>query len=285
MRWITPDWPTPPGVKALSTLRGGGASEAPYQSLNLGDHVGDAPAAVAANRRALRAAAALPAEPDWLVQVHGARIRNLDEPGARTSSPEGAPVDTAAVTTASGHDGAVTRTPGRICAILTADCLPVLLAAEDGSAVGAAHAGWRGLAGGVIEAAVHALGVPPPALLAWLGPAIGPGAFEVGPEVREAFLAAAEGAAGAGVAGPGTAGKGAHAASVAAAFAPNACGRFLADLYQLARLRLERLGITRIYGGGACTFTESAQYFSHRRDGRTGRQATLIWRETAAIAI
>jgi YfiH family protein len=269
MRWITPDWPTPPGVKALSTLRVGGASLAPYESLNLGDHVGDAAEAVAANRQTLRAAAALPAEPDWLVQVHGARVRNLDEP---------APA-------AAAHDGAVTRTPGRICAILTADCLPVLLAAEDGSAVGAAHAGWRGLAGGVIEAAVQALGVPPPALLAWLGPAIGPGAFEVGPEVREAFLAAAEGAAGAGVAGPGTAGKGAHAASVAAAFAPNACGRFLADLYQLARLRLERLGITRIYGGGACTFTESAQYFSHRRDGRTGRQATLIWRETAAIAI
>jgi YfiH family protein len=156
-------------------------------------------------------------------------------------------------------DAAVTRRPGRICVILTADCLPVLLAAESGDRVGAAHAGWRGLAGGVIEAAVSALRTPPRQVLAWLGPAIGPGHFEVGAEVRAGLL------------------EGDPAAE--SAFVANSRGRFMADLYALARRRLQRLGVERIYGGGECTYTDRDRYFSHRRDGRTGRQATLIWLE------
>jgi YfiH family protein len=248
--WLTPDWPVPAGVRALSTLRTGGASAAPYASLNLGGHVGDQATAVEGNRRRLRDAAKLPAEPVWLEQVHGTCVLDLDSPG---------PLGPA--------DAAVTRQPGRICAILTADCLPVLLADEAGDRVGAAHAGWRGLAAGVIEATVAALGVPPRQLLAWLGPAIGPRHFEVGAEVREALLRRAG-------AGDGAADE--------AAFVPNARGRYMADLYALARRRLLRLGVERIYGGGQCTYADDARYYSHRRDGRTGRQATLIWLEAPA---
>lgn len=240
--WLTPDWPSPAAVRALSTQRAGGVSEGPYASLNLGTHVGDVAEAVEENRRRLRSAAGLPAEPSWLTQVHGAEVRDLDVAGA-----------TAGV----GADAALTRRPDRVCAILTADCLPVLLAAESGEAVAAVHAGWRGLAGGVIEAAVRALGAPPESLLAWLGPAIGPIHFEIGGEVRDELLRADPGAD--------------------SAFEPNLRGRFMADLPALARRRLERLGIRRIYGGGACTYQGSDRYFSHRRDGRTGRQATLIW--------
>ncbi|HEY3654547.1 MAG TPA: peptidoglycan editing factor PgeF [Steroidobacteraceae bacterium] len=242
--WLTPDWPAPARVRALSTLRGGGVSEAPYASLNLGDHVGDAAAAVAENRRSLRAAAGLPGEPAWLAQAHGICVRDLD-----SSTPPAGPTGPA--------DAAVTRLPNRVCAILTADCLPVLLAADSGDRAGAAHAGWRGLAAGVIEATVKALGGSPRELLAWLGPAIGPRHFEIGAEVRDELL------------------RGDPAAE--AAFEPNARGRFMADLYALARSRLARLGIERIYGGTACTYTEEDKYFSHRRDGTTGRQATLIW--------
>jgi hypothetical protein len=245
IEWLDPRWPAPPTVRALSTLRGGGISTGRYASLNLGDHVHDGSEAVAENRRRLRVAAALPAEPAWLAQVHGVRIADLD------AAPE--PLAPSAPTA----DGAVTRVPGRICAILTADCLPVLFASEAGDAVAAAHAGWRGLAGGVIEAAVQALDVAPPSLLAWLGPAIGPGHFEVGPEVRDEFVRDDPGAR--------------------AAFAPNARGRFMADLPALARRRLERLGVTRIYGSGECTHAQAERYFSHRRDGETGRQATLVW--------
>jgi hypothetical protein len=154
----------------------------------------------------------------------------------------------------------VTRTAGRLCAILTADCLPVLIAAESGEAVAAAHAGWRGLAGGVIEAAVRALAMAPSSLIVWLGPAIGPRCFEVGGEVREALIGNDPGAA--------------------ESFVPNARGRFMADLPGLARRRLERLGIERVYGGAECTHTDGERYFSHRRDGRTGRQASLVWLET-----
>jgi polyphenol oxidase len=245
IEWLTPEWPAPASVRALSTLRGGGVSTGRYASLNLGDHVQDSPPAVAENRRRVRAAADLPAEPAWLAQVHGVRIAELD--AAATGA---APV-------AADADGAVTRVPGRICSILTADCLPVLLAAESGDAVAAAHAGWRGLAGGVIEAAVSALGVGPGMLLAWLGPAIGPAHFEVGPEVREALLR--------------------HDREAGAAFTPNDRGRFMADLPELARRRLKRLGVTRIFGGGECTHSQRDRYFSHRRDGQTGRQASLIW--------
>jgi len=240
--WLEADWPTPPGVRALSTFRGGGFSVGPYASLNLGDHVGDDPAKVAENRRLLRQEAGLPSEPHWLAQVHGVRVADIDSDGPRTAS-----------------DAAVTRRPGRVCAILTADCLPVLLAADSGEVVAAAHAGWRGLAAGVIEATFRAMGVDPDRTLAWLGPAIGPGSFEVGGEVREAFLSQDEGSRG--------------------AFEANSRGRFMADLGSLARRRLGILGITRIYGGtGECTHAAADRYFSHRRDGACGRQATLIWR-------
>ncbi|MGC1387147.1 MAG: peptidoglycan editing factor PgeF [Steroidobacteraceae bacterium] len=245
VQWLTPQWPAPPAVCALSTQRGGGVSAAPYATLNLGDHVGDLPAVVAENRRRLRIAADLPAEPRGLAQVPGIRVADLDVDGSSAAA-----------------DGAHTRRPGRICAILSADCLPLLFAAESGEAVAAAHAGWRGLAGGVIEATVRALTLDPGTLLAWLGPAIGPRHFEIGAEVREELLRGDGGAE--------------------AAFTPNARGRFMADLQALARRRLARLGIERIYGGGECTFSHPDKYFSHRRDGRTGRQATLIWLKGAA---
>ncbi|HMA00678.1 MAG TPA: peptidoglycan editing factor PgeF [Steroidobacteraceae bacterium] len=273
LRWLTPDWPAPATVRALSTLRTGGASGPPYASLNLGSHVGDDATAVAENRRALRDAARLPAEPVWLEQVHGICIKDLD-----SAAPASGPAD-----------AAVTGLPGRVCAILTADCLPVLLASDAGDRVGAAHAGWRGLAAGVIEATVAALGAPPGQLMAWLGPAIGPRHFEVGAEVREEFLRRARGgnevqgdtaagAATADVTGAADAAKAdAAAAADAAAFVPNARGRYMADLYALARRRLQALGVERIYGGGECTYADEARYFSHRRDGKTGRQATLIW--------
>ncbi|GAC1667968.1 MAG: purine nucleoside phosphorylase YfiH [Steroidobacteraceae bacterium] len=238
--WIVPEWPVPSSVRALSTMRGGGASAAPYGSLNLGSHVGDADEAVAENRRRLAAAARLPAQPLWLRQVHGTTVVDLD-----ASDPT------------SPADACFSRQPGRVCAILTADCLPILLATESGDLIAAAHAGWRGLAGGVIEALVAALPAPPGKLMAWLGPAIGPQHFEVGPEVCAALLALDPGAE--------------------AAFAPNARGRFMADLGTLARRRLAAAGIARTYGGGHCTFAEKERYFSHRRDGVTGRQATLLW--------
>jgi polyphenol oxidase len=238
--WHEPDWPMKATVRALSTHRSGGVSGAPFASLNLGDHVGDLAAAVAGNRRLLLEAAGLPAEPEWLRQVHGVEVADLDAPGASAQA-----------------DAAFTRHPGRVCAILTADCLPIMLAAESGDLVAAVHAGWRGLSLGVIEAAVRALKVPPGGLMAWLGPAIGPLHFEVGAEVREALLKGDPGAQ--------------------AAFAPNARGRFMADLGQLARRRLAALGVSRVYGGGQCTYADQERYFSYRRDGVTGRQATLIW--------
>jgi YfiH family protein len=243
--WFEADWPAPHGVRALSTLRGdaqSGASEAPYGGFNLGDHVGDDPAAVAENRRRLKVDAGLPGEPYWLSQVHGIRVADLDSSGAPGQA-----------------DAAIARGSAKVCAILTADCLPILFASGSGDTVAAAHAGWRGLAAGVIEATVHAMNVPPGSLVAWLGPAIGPKHFEVGAEVREAFLELDPNAD--------------------EAFEPNARGRFLADLGMLARRRLQRLGVSRIYGGGECTYTQADRYYSHRRDGITGRQATLIWRE------
>lgn len=246
--WMQPEWPAPAGVRALSTFRSGGASAAPYASLNLAGHVGDAPAVVAENRRSLAAAAGLPSEPIWLTQVHGAKVADLDAMDH---------VDASGTELRQPADAAFTRQPGRVCAILTADCLPILLAADAGDLVAAVHAGWRGLAGGVIEAAVRAIGVAPTTLMAWLGPAIGPRHFEVGTEVREALLRGDSGAE--------------------AAFVPNARGRFMADLNVLASRRLETEGVSRIYGGGHCTYADGTRYFSHRRDGLTGRQVTLIW--------
>ncbi len=243
--WLEPDWPAPRGVRVLSTLRGdpaSGSSEAPYACFNLGDHVGDDPVAVAANRRRLKLAAGLPGEPSWLSQVHGVTVADLDSGAARGAA-----------------DAAITRELGRVCAILSADCLPIIFATDSGDIIAAAHAGWRGLAAGVIEATVRTMGVPTASLMAWLGPAIGPRHFEVGAEVREALLK-----------GDTNAGE---------AFETNARGRFMADLGLLARRRLAALDVTRIYGGGECTYAQAERYFSHRRDGITGRQATLIWRE------
>ena len=208
----------------------------------MGDHVGDDPAAVAENRRRLIELAGLPGEPVWLSQTHGIGVADLDSTAAMAFA-----------------DAAIARGPGKVCAILTADCLPVLLATDSGDVVAAAHAGWRGLAAGVIEATVRAMAAPAGSLLAWLGPAIGPQHFEVGTEVRDAFVAAD--------------------AQAGEAFKANARGRFMADLGELARQRLRALGVSRIYGGGRCTFAEAERYFSHRRDGVTGRQVTLIWRE------
>jgi YfiH family protein len=221
-------------------------SAAPYASFNLGGHVGDSAEAVAENRRQLKAAAGLPAEPAWLAQVHGTTVVDLDASAAGPLGPA---------------DASFSRQPGRVCAILTADCLPILLAADSGDLVAAAHAGWRGLAGGVIEATVKALRVAPETLMAWLGPAIGPGHFEVGSEVREALLAGDS--------------------CADSAFAANTRGRFMADLSALARRRLAAVGVGRIYGGGQCTYADENRYFSHRRDGVTGRQATLIWLDSA----
>jgi len=241
--WLNADWPAPPGVRVVSTLRGGGVSAPPYESLNLSDRVGDDLHAVADNRRRLYMAAGLPAEPSWLAQVHGATVADLD--GAAPWPPS---------------DAAVTRRCGKVCAILTADCLPIVLAEETGGTIAAAHAGWRGLKAGVIEATVLAMGVAAQRLTVWLGPAIGPEHFEVGAEVRDAFLQ--------------------DDRNAGAAFRPNARGRFMADLAMLARRRLAALGISRIHGGGECTYTHADRYFSYRRDGATGRQATLVWRES-----
>lgn len=239
-QFIVPDWPAPANVRAAVTTRAGGASHAPYDGFNLGTHVGDDPVAVRENRSRLRTAFALPAEPLWLKQVHGIAV-----------------VDAAQGSTEPEADGAFATRPGAVCAVLTADCLPVLLCNRAGTKVAALHAGWRGLAGGVIEAGVKAMGVPGNELLAWLGPAIGPEAFEVGPEVRTVFME--------------------HDTQAAQAFRAARDGKYLADIYLLARLRLQRLGVAAVYGGGFCTVTDSTRFFSYRRDGATGRMAALIW--------
>jgi YfiH family protein len=240
--YLLPDWPAPEEVRAAFTLRSGGVSVAPYDMLNVGVHVGDAPEAVEENRARVLQALELPNDPVWLEQVHGIDVSHLDQ----------APLVTRA-------DAAVTHSPEHVCAIQVADCLPVLFAACDGSAVGAAHAGWRGLAAGVLETTVRALAVDPSQLLAWMGPAIGPKHFEVGAEVREAFLA--------------------NDAQAAEAFVANERGRWQCDLYALARRRLEAIGISSISGGGWCTYDDPSRFFSYRRDGQCGRMAALIWRE------
>lgn len=238
---IVPDWPAPPGVRAVSTTRAGGVSTGIYRSLNLGAHVGDAPDAVEDNRRRLAATCRLDAEPGWLEQEHGTRVVELGpalhgEPAA---------------------DGAISRRQGAVCVVLTADCLPVLLATRQGTVVAAAHAGWRGLADGVLQAAVAAMDVPPGDVIAWLGPAIGQDAFEVGGEVRERFVAA----------DPGVAGH----------FRRGEGDRWHADLAGLARHVLARCGVGEVAGGDACTYSDPQRFFSHRRDGPCGRMASMIW--------
>jgi hypothetical protein len=239
---LHPEWPAPPRVRAAITTRAGGVSAAPWHSLNLADHVGDDPDRVAENRRRLREHGRLPAEPFWLQQVHGCDVADAGAAGAVCVA-----------------DAAVATQPGAVCAVLTADCLPVLFCSRGGDWVAAAHAGWRGLAAGVLEQAVARAPAPAADLLAWLGPAIGPAAFEVGSEVRDAFLADDPGAAECFVASP--------------------AGRWLADLYGLARRRLARGGVGWVGGGGLCTFTDAGRFFSFRRDGTTGRMASLIWLE------
>ena len=244
--WLGPDWPVPQSVRAVFTLRAGGVSVGPYASLNVGAHVQDDPQAVAENRRRIAAAFELPTEPAWLTQVHGAEVVRL---GTQVQANLTA-------------DAVVTRQAGCVCAIQVADCLPVLFAARDGSVVGAAHAGWRGLAAGVLEGTVAAMGVPPGQLWAWIGPGIGAANFEVGAEVRDSLVAAAGATA---------------AAEVEAAFVANARGRWQCDLVALARQRLAACGLTAIHGGQWCTFSSAERFFSYRRDGRTGRMAALIW--------
>lgn len=240
---IRPDWAAPACVHAVATTRNGGASRAPWSALNLGDHVGDDPATVLHNRELLRDALELPGDPAWLQQVHGTAVVDAARAGEREAA-----------------DASWTTSRGVVCAVLTADCLPVLFCNRAGTHVAAAHAGWRGLAAGVLESTVAWLaadGVRPDSLLAWLGPAIGPATYEVGDEVREAFLRADPGAG--------------------SAFRPGRPGHWRLDLYGAARQRLRRAGVTAISGGNFCTLAEPERFFSHRRDGVTGRQATLVW--------
>ncbi|MTH48431.1 purine nucleoside phosphorylase YfiH [Intestinirhabdus alba] len=240
MSIIVPQWPLPKGVAACSSTRRGGVSLPPYDSLNLGGHCGDSPEHVEENRRRLFAAAMLPSNPVWLEQVHGKDVLKLTgEPYASRRA-----------------DAAYSCSPGVVCAVMTADCLPVLFCNRAGTEVAAAHAGWRGLCEGILEATVACFDDKPENITAWLGPAIGPGAFEVGPEVRDAFM-----------------GKDPQAAG---AFQPYG-NKYLADIYQLARQRLGNLGIQQVYGGERCTFSESETFFSYRRDKTTGRMASFIW--------
>lgn len=246
--FIQPQWSAPESVRAAFSLRSGGTSVAPWDSLNLGVHVGDDLAAVQRNRQRLRAALDLPAEPHWLDQVHGTDVITFDRPAQPQST-----VDTPRPIA----DAAVTREAGVVLAIQVADCLPVLFSSADGRALGAAHAGWRGLVAGVLERTVEAMATPASQLRAWLGPCIGPAYFEVGDEVREAFLAAGD---------------------TPSAFERNPRGRWQCDLPALARARLKGLGIADIAGGQWCTAADPVRFFSHRRDQRTGRMAALLWR-------
>jgi YfiH family protein len=235
---IFPDWPAPANVRALQTTRPGGCSCGPYESLNLGDHVGDDPLVVAANRQ--RLSGFVPSEPVWMRQVHGAKA-----------------IDAALASCLPEADAAFANVPDTVCCVMTADCLPVLLCDRAGTVVAAVHAGWRGLLHGVIEAAIASMRVPASDLLAWLGPAIGPESFEVGDEVCDSFIALDKNAR--------------HA------FAPHAESKWLVDIYLLARQRLQAAGLTQIHGGEFCTYTDSTRFFSYRRDGVTGRMATMIW--------
>ncbi|MGB0845493.1 MAG: peptidoglycan editing factor PgeF [Thiolinea sp.] len=247
--WVIPDWPAPEGINAVCTTRCGGVSTAPFDSLNLGDHVADAPEAVVENRRILREALQLPAEPLWLEQVHGTDVHCIDGSAVQI---EGANRDIPSA------DASAVFIENQIAVVMTADCLPVLFCDQAGTRVAAAHAGWRGLCNGVLEQTVTQLACEPENLMAWLGPAIGPEVFEVGAEVREAFIQ--------------------HDAQASQAFKAGVEeSKFLADIYLLARQRLQAIGINQIYGGNFCTLTDSDRFFSYRREARTGRMASLIW--------
>ena len=236
--WIEPDWPAPPNVRSLITTRNGGVSTGNHATLNLGWRAGDDATAVAANRATLRTR--VPSEPAWLRQVHGTRVICADDVSEEVEA-----------------DASVARQPGTVCAVMIADCLPVLLCDTQGSVVGVAHAGWRGLSAGVVENAITTMNVAAADVLAHLGPAIGPSAFEVGADVRDAFLRFDDAAA--------------------AGFTPHANGKWLADLFLLARQRLARCGVRQISGGGLCTYRDSTRFYSYRRDHITGRMAALVW--------
>lgn len=241
MSWIKPDWPLPPGVHAAVTLRDGGVSQGSYASLNPASHVQDDPEHVARNRQLIRDMLELPAEPIWLQQVHGVDVVKADQVGE--SLPQA--------------DASFTDQADTVCVVLTADCLPVLFCADGGEKIAAAHAGWRGLQAGIIEQTLLAMACNE--VTVWLGPAIGPEQFEVGDEVRQAFLD--------------------NSAVHASAFKRNDTGKWLADIYQLARQQLAALGIDQVHGGGLCTVAEPQRFYSYRRDGAvTGRMASLIWR-------
>ena len=236
--WISPDWPCPPSVRALVTTRTGGVSSGSFASLNLGDSVGDDPDNVAENRQRLQTR--LPSPPRWLRQVHGNVV-----------------VDAAQVTMPVAADGSVATVAATVCAVMAADCLPVLLCDRAARVVAAAHAGWRGLCSSVLENTVQAMRTTPGELMAYLGPAIGPDAFEVGDEVLAAFVE--------------------QDPQAASAFRKHLKGKWFADLFMLARQRLRAAGVTSVYGGTDCTYSDPARFFSHRRDKVSGRMAALIW--------
>jgi len=238
---IIPQWPAPANVRAATTTRRGGVSRPPFDSLNMAGHVGDDPAAVATNRQLVAQTLSLADEPWWLSQVHGTDVVTIER--GYGGLPEA--------------DASLTQEPGCICVVLTADCLPVLFCDQAGSRVAAAHAGWRGLSAGVLEATVRKLAVPESEIIVWLGPAIGPRSFEVGEEVYRAFVD--------------------QDADTAGSFVVSRPGHWFADLYGLARRRLELVGVTAVYGGGLCTFEDRERFYSFRRDGKTGRMASLIW--------
>jgi polyphenol oxidase len=240
------EWPAPSNVHAFTTLRhGAGESKAPFDDFNLGNRYaadGDDPASVERNRQSLIALADLPSAPHWLKQVHGVGVVHCEGAGSGQE-----PV----------ADAAVTAMPGTVLAILTADCLPVVFAADDGSEVAAAHAGWPGLSAGMLEATVAAMRTPAERLLAWIGPAAGPQRYEIGVEVYDRFIA--------------------QDANARTAFVATRPGHWRVDLFAIARMRLADAGLTRVHGGGRCTISDPQRFFSHRRDARTGRMATLVW--------
>ncbi|MBT8128251.1 MAG: peptidoglycan editing factor PgeF [Gammaproteobacteria bacterium] len=240
--YLLPEWPAPANVHALTTLRKGGYSTGPYTSFNLALHSDDDPIAVQKNRELLRSYFELPAEPIWLQQVHSNQL-----------------IEAVSTVVDTQADGCWSRTPGYVCAVMTADCLPVLICDRSGTKVAAAHAGWRGLYAGVITNAVNILRSDPAELVVWLGPAIGPLAFEVGLEVMQSFTTRDQ--------------------ANTLAFRQVDDSHWLCDIYQLAKIELAALGVTAVYGGDECSYADEQRFYSYRRDGITGRMASVIWLE------
>ena len=248
--WLIPDWPAPSNVRAVTTTRTGGVSKGVYGSMNPADHVEDDPQAVRANRVILKEQLELPADPAWLIQVHGMDIVSVAEARSGTGTKPGIGIEA---------DGIYSTKAGEVCAVLTADCLPVLICDKAGTRIAVVHAGWRGLLAGVIESALERLGIPGSETLVWLGPAIGSSAFEVGEEVRSQFIE--------------------RDPLTVEAFQQGSSDRWLLDIYRLAGIRLMKKGVNQVYGGDWCTFTDRERFYSYRRDGVTGRMASLIWME------